>query len=151
MSKENINWIDCGLPVFVSYDPELAFPDTLKKEKEKFGMTFNEYIEKYHPLYNKKMDKEKWQKIYKEYYSWIESLPEIIDYHNKHKIKEKELKNKSFCGKGLNKVGTLVELEDGSIHLIGSLDTNLGDDCRRLLPVDTIVKRYAVVFDMENV
>lgn len=56
-------------------------------------------------------------------------------------------KQKSFSGRGLARPGTLIEMEDGSIEFIGSINSAGGccNDCPAF--EDTlIVKRYALVY-----
>ena len=64
---------------------------------------------------------------------------------------ESEFDKESFRGLGLNKPGTLIELKDGTTHLIGSINTIRGvcDDCPAF-DSDAIVTRYAIVFDFQE-
>lgn len=77
---------------------------------------------------------------------WLEQ-PEWIEYERK----KKEFFGNSFTGQGLAKPGTLIELENGSIELIGSINRSAGvcDDCVGFSS-NTVIKRYAVVFPFEE-
>jgi hypothetical protein len=54
----------------------------------------------------------------------------------------------SFTYKGLNKEGTLIDLEDGRQLLIGHINVLAGecDDCTSIHN-DTIIKRYKIVWE----
>lgn len=79
--------------------------------------------------------------------TWIESQPVWLEYQVRHKAFVDEQKQKSFTGRGLAMPGTLVEMEDGSIEMIGSINTS-GGVCNDCMAFDDnmIVKRYAVVY-----
>lgn len=89
------------------------------------------------------------------YYKWLEQQPEYQAWDKRESAAYErawiEHKQKSFCGRGLNVPGTLIELEDGSIHLIGSINTN-GGVCSDCVAFDEsmIVKRYAVILDFNS-
>ncbi len=80
--------------------------------------------------------------------AWEAFQPEVIEYHKKYNEFSILEKSKSFRGLKLNKPGTLIELENGSIELIGSINTSAGvcDDCTSF-DGGTIITRYAVVYD----
>jgi hypothetical protein len=83
--------------------------------------------------------------------SWYEEQPEIKEYHLLMKEFQKEEKYKSFSGRGLNQPGTLIELEDDTIHFIGTIN-ELGGSCNdcTAFDSDTIIKRYSKVFDFKE-
>jgi hypothetical protein len=89
--------------------------------------------------YHEECDKrDAWDKQQPEFQAWEEALEEF-------RRKESEL---SFYGRGLNVPGTLIEMADGAIYLIGSINTARGccDDCAAFERED-IVKRYKLVYD----
>lgn len=80
-------------------------------------------------------------------FAWSDEQPEWKDYICSIK-KYNDLKHlKSFCGRNLDQPGTIIELENGQIELIGSINRSAGvcNDCK-VFDDDSIVKRYAVVF-----
>lgn len=83
---------------------------------------------------------------------WYDEQPEVLAFNKLNKIYEDKLDEKSFTGRKLNKPGTLIELADGAIHLIGSINSAAGvcDDCRAFTN-DTIVKRYKVIYEWKKV
>jgi hypothetical protein len=94
----------------------------------------------------------------KKYDDWLEKQPEWIKYceeSDKCILQEQEmLKNMSFEKMGLNKPGTLIEVEvDGKLHqyLIGDINVLRGvcDDCT-MFDKSAIVKRYKVVWTPEK-
>jgi hypothetical protein len=95
--------------------------------------------------------------IDKEKIEWIEiNLPyntgylKYCDSYLKYCDNQLETDKKSFCGRELNKPGTLVELEDGTIHLIGTINKHRGtcDDCVAF-DENVIIKRYATVIELD--
>jgi hypothetical protein len=168
-------WININLPWSVSVSPETPeFPHDIinPRAKIKFGKTKFEARDSLADLtleFNtlcyvaKDYDKEK-NKLYKtkkfkplldlnnflnDYEDWLDKQPEIISWNKgcddaylNARVKEKGL---SFCGKGLNKPGTMVEV-DGKKYLIGDINANRGvcDDCAAFTS-DSIVKRYKVI------
>jgi hypothetical protein len=84
---------------------------------------------------------------------WIEiNLP-----FESHEHTETGAYKDSFSGRGLNKPGTLIEIEETfhhnktrTQHLIGDINVNRGvcDDCTAFQH-DAIVTKYAVVFKHE--
>ena len=79
------------------------------------------------------------------YEEWWEKQPEIKSWIVECDSIEKEFERTKdgFCDRGLNKPGTLIELDNGKFHLIGSINSNRGicDDCVAF-DNSTIVKRY---------
>lgn len=156
---EDIKWIECNLP-FEYYsdsdDPNYPeYPDLSDKEVKKYGATYQEMMDKlFHPAFKdfKIVDDDlykQWQEFSNEHYKWSQELPEVKEYQSKINKLQKEEKQKSFCGKDLNKPGTLIELENGDIHLIGSINTVAGicNDCVEF-GRDIIIKRYAIIFNV---
>lgn len=91
----------------------------------------------------------------KKYDQWLEQQPEFIEWAEEYDRAEMEFKNKqkqlSFCGRGLNKPGTLIEVVIGGkteTFLIGDVNCLGGvcDDCM-MFDRSVIVKRYAVVWE----
>lgn len=80
---------------------------------------------------------------------WIEcNLP----YYSKSYYLNNEKKNDSFSGLGLNKPGTLIEVQvDGKIkqYLIGHINclTGVCDDCCAFEKDEATVLRYKVVWE----
>ena len=68
---------------------------------------------------------------------WIEIFLPWYSYKHKN----------SFCGKKLNKPGTLIEMENGDVHLIGTINKEGGvcDDCMDFHN-NSIVARYKIVW-----
>ncbi len=98
------------------------------------------------------------QDIKYRYDDWYDNQPEVIEYNQKYEKrideKQKEEEKLSFCGMGLNKAGTLIEVElDGKtqVLLIGHINNLRGvcDDCTMFEP-NTIVKRYKIVWSPKN-
>ncbi len=90
--------------------------------------------------------------------NWKLNQPEIIawdaEYKKRSKLFHEENNKKSFSGIGLNKPGTLVEVElDGKLYqfLIGHINNVRGvcDDCVQF-DRSTIVKRYKVIWSEEE-
>lgn len=137
-----INWIECNLPFdFVSLEGKPKYPYDLLIEKGKkiFGERFgarsgSDLIE----------PEEEWM-------DWEESQPEVIEYDKMEEKYQAELKLKSFCRQGLNISGTLIETEDKKYYLLGDLNESGGSDPDNYFNDKTIIKRYAVVFDMEEI
>jgi hypothetical protein len=76
-----------------------------------------------------------------------ETIPELIDYnqqYNDFKIKENRL---SFCGQKLNVCGTIIELDDGTLELLGSINC-LGGVCDDCSFEGGIIKRYARIIEL---
>lgn len=90
-------------------------------------------------------DEAAWKATQPEYIAWGERAETTY-----RKAKE-ECNLKSFSGRGLANPGTLIEIEDGSIHLIGSINENRGvcDDCPAF-DRSTIVLRYAKIYDWSS-
>jgi hypothetical protein len=93
--------------------------------------------------------------ICKEIDAWVEEQPEFIAACNTHDMswkKHHEMEDKlSFCGRHLNRAGTLIEYEkDGKLTymIIGHINELGGscDDCRGINN-DTVILRYKVLWD----
>lgn len=80
-------------------------------------------------------------------FAWTDQQPEWKTYQQDKEDFLKIEKQKSFSGRGLAKPGTIIEMEDGSIELIGSINAAAGqcNDCQAF-DNDAIVTRYAVVY-----
>lgn len=72
----------------------------------------------------------------------IKRREEIQRRLNEHYTKLKNSNKTSFCGQDLDQPGTIIQLEDSSVHLIGTMPYDLNRTA--------IVKRYAVLFDWEE-
>ena len=81
---------------------------------------------------------------------WSKRATEFYD----KQTKEFNEKNKNFCGLGLNKVGTLIEVEyNGKTaqHLIGSVNSFGNNDPGEYSSLDgVIVKRYKIVWSVSD-
>ena len=80
-------------------------------------------------------------------FTWSDEQPEW-KAHSKAIEEYNALQDlKSFSGRKLNQPGTIIELENGQIELIGSINRSTGvcNDCPAF-DDDSIVKKYAVVF-----
>lgn len=79
---------------------------------------------------------------------WGDEQPEWKAWQKVREAFIAEQEKKSFTGRKLNLPGTLVEMEDGSIELIGTMNVIAGvcNDCVAFDRSDLIVKRYALVF-----
>lgn len=83
---------------------------------------------------------------------WIINNPKIIEWQKEyHKVMEYK-KSLTFCGRGLNTPGTLIEIEideENTIFLIGNINTH-GETPDDIEEFDgkTIVKRYAKVINL---
>lgn len=82
---------------------------------------------------------------------WESSQPEIIEYQKRYNELKQIEDQQSFVGRGLNKPGTLIELQDGKREFIGTINTLRGvcDDCTPF-ENNAIIKRYAVIVDLTN-
>jgi len=89
---------------------------------------------------------------------WIDSQPEILAVEKANEIirkKHKEVESElSFCGKGFNRAGTLIEFEeDGKLQqmMIGTINEVGGscNDCRGISD-DTIILRYKVLWNGQD-
>lgn len=92
-----------------------------------------------------------WKKTYE---AWEEKLPIIIKYYEEYKAYQSRPKDneKSFCGRGLNKPGTLIEVKhiaNDSVEqlLLGDVNCRGGvcDDCKGI-ENDDVVLRYCVLW-----
>ncbi len=180
-------WIEVNLPwdFSSSFEDEPPMPNLSVKEKEHFGVAFDELreklqidaleeefesyaehimvsegiqpysqqsyssrnssrveFEKLNPALieyrNKCEERDVWEKSQPEFLAWKEELAAFRE-------KEKEM---SFVGRGLAKPGTLVELSDGKIELLGTMNC-IGGGCDHcsLVSRETIIKRYKIAYD----
>ena len=163
-------WIKCGLPWtnHGNWDKTPAPPNLNKEEKKEFGKTTEQaYKELYAllggatygtPAYEKIVKSKEYKTAQKKYKNfadkvraWMQNQPAWIDYQEVLKAWSDCESQKSFCGKGLNKPGTLVEVLDNKElkqHLIGDINTLGGvcDDCMGFSK-DAVVVRYKVLGD----
>ena len=79
---------------------------------------------------------------------WGEEQPEWKAWQKAREEFEAEENKKSFTGRKLNVPGTIVEMEDGSIEFIGTMNVIAGvcNDCVAFERDDLLVKRYALVY-----
>jgi len=78
------------------------------------------------------------------FYAWAQEQPEYLSYvKDKMLAKENFVPPESFVSSGLNKPGTVVQLENGDYHIIGTIDQT-GLDCSGYSRPETalVVKRY---------
>ncbi len=162
-----VNWIEINLPFYIS-DPLLhssffsqnPYPDLTEKIKEKFGQTAQESAQSISsilidPIFNEEESKfylDKHREFVFKLASWELEHPEVKEWDRKRKLFVAELESKSFCGRQLNKPGTLIELDNDGIYLLGTHDFFGGVSSGDIddIPDSAIVKRYAVVFDYES-
>lgn len=160
-------WIKCGLPwTFYGDWKNTPSPPGLKKEeKQEFGKTTEQaYKEltamlggaayataKYNRIVKSKEYKaaqRKYKKFADKVREWMKDHPAWVDYQEAIKAYSDGESQKSFCGRGLNKPGTTVEILVGKELkqlLIGDINILGGvcDDCMGF-GKDTVVVRYKV-------
>jgi hypothetical protein len=95
-------------------------------------------------LFQRMIEIGKWQEEQPEWKAWEDSVWGARQRY----IAEQE--TQTFRGQGLNKPGTLIELEDGRQFLIGHVNIYRGgcDHCPEF-EQDAVVKRYAVIWTPE--
>jgi hypothetical protein len=78
-------------------------------------------------------------------FAWSDEQPEWKAHAESIKQYNALQDLKSFCGRNLDQPGTIIELENGQMELIGSINRSAGicGDCKAF-DEDSIVKRYAV-------
>ena len=95
-----------------------------------------------------------WFDFKDKYREWVSVQPEVIKWQDKYNklidAEEQRIAQLSFCGRGLNNPGTLIEVEiNGELKqfLVGDINCLRGvcDDCTAF-DNETIVKRYMVVW-----
>lgn len=162
------NWIKCGLPwTFYGDYKDAPQPPNLKKdEKKEFGKTTEQAYKEltkmlggakystpeYEAIVNGKEYKaaqRKYKKFADKVREWMKDHPAWIQYQIASKSYSECETSKSFCGRELNKPGTLIEvLQNGEKcqFLIGDINTLGGvcDDCMGFSK-DAVVVRYKVI------
>jgi len=83
-----------------------------------------------------------WLKI-QEVKRWKDDHPQTKAWHKAHTAHYRKPLPDSFCARGLNKPGTRIETEEGTVYWIGDINTNKGvcDDCTAF-ENDVVVVRY---------
>jgi hypothetical protein len=110
-------------------------------------------LSKTDPKIKAKLD---WHKFRDEYDVWADEQEEMIAWAKRQNDflsskKEKGIKL-SFRGAGLNVPGTLIQLSNGSIELIGTINQLSGVcDCCSAFDSNMIVRRYAILFDWKAI
>lgn len=175
LTHNNISWIICNLPFYAEQPKEYTidwkhaisveerFEDLWTKE---FDQLYPEVIAKVGSSmdWNWQLLDEKTYDIFNNFWNnhFIPHHPEVNEWltiENDQYLKEelefnqaeKERCDKiiSFCGQKLNQPGTLIELQDGTIHLIGTVtptgciiegESDFGNV--KQIPRDAIVIRY---------
>lgn len=150
-----IEWIEINLPYehHPNYDdmPKLNLEE---KEVAEFGITREEALMKFYDDAHEKqpgksildldlLESDTWDD---KYYKWQSLQPETKEYNKKMDEWEAAQENvKSFRLMGLNKPGTLIRLKNGTIHLIGTINTNCGvcDDCTAF-GGNTVIESYSI-------
>lgn len=163
----NNRWIKCGLPwnYYGGWENSPTPPNLSKYEKKEFGQTTVEAykeLEKHYKGCKKPSDydkvsatkefkaaQRKYRNFCKKVNEWIKTHPLWLTYQEQIKQYDADEGQKSFCGKKLNKPGTLVEMRIGKELkqlLIGDLNILGGvcDDCM-MFPKDAVVVRYKVL------
>ncbi len=149
-----MNWITCNLPwYFYFYNNRPKLPNLEKKIKKHFGKTPEEAYKALPAKDQKgfKLASKKFKEFSDQVRQWQREQPEIKAYYEEVNAISVENSNKSFCGRGLNKAGTLIEVSHNNVvkqYLIGDINTLGGvcDDCMAF-ENDAIVLRYKVVYD----
>lgn len=160
----NNRWIKCGLPwTFYDWNYQPEPPNLKKEEKKKFGKTTEQAYKELEAMlggarfatfeYDRvvktkeyKSGKRAYKKFCAAVQDWVKDHPSWIEYQQKLKDFDEEVKRKSFCGRELNKPGTRIEILVGKElkqYLIGDINTLGGvcDDCMGF-GKDVIVVRY---------
>jgi len=90
----------------------------------------------------------KWVEFREKYDKFMDVQPEYIQYQKDFENFNKDGDQKSFCGRGLNKPGTLIETADGNQYLIGDINANAGvcDDCVEF-GNDMIIVKYKIIYE----
>jgi len=160
-------WIKCGLPwTFYGDWKDMPSPPLLKNEmKKEFGKTTEQAYKEFDsllggarfntPEYERivktkeyKAAERKYKKFSKKVQEWMKTQPAWVAYKTQIEINDKAERQKSFCGKELNKPGTLVEILDNKElkqYLIGDINSLGGvcDDCMGFSK-NAVVVRYKV-------
>jgi hypothetical protein len=152
------NWIKLNLPYSLHeyYEPKsLSLPNLDKRAKKELGFTkkdvevAGEDLNKFDVFEDAEIIDAIDDKVNKKFSRDTEEQPENITYDKQYAEERNafnvELAKKSFSGLGLNKPGTLIEVEiDGKLkqYLIGHINplTGVCDD------YTIIVKRYKIVW-----
>ena len=161
-------WIEINLPWTDSTFPKVdeGFYNTLEQRgKQLFGKTLEESRDLINHLYNNetcefdsthpeviahKKFRETWDK-------WWNAQPETIEFRQRYDAALEAIKKRSFCGRGLNNPGTLIEIANNSgrikQYLIGHINPLAGicDDCCEFSQGDKIiVKRYKIIWNNDD-
>ena len=127
-----MSWIECNLPFSdVSDNSSPDLPDLSDEERATFGATRAEASAR------------KDEALVARISNWWDTHPKMQEwlatYH------ESTNPQKTFCGQGLNKPGTVIEV-DGKTYLIGDINLVGGtcDDCMDFLG-SAIVTRYRLL------
>ena len=149
----NLPWSDSGAYDYATMPKE---PDISDRTREKFGMTEHEAFQKYILEDKRDFKDPEYRKLSDSISDWKHEQPEYVEWHkscDKWYAQQDQIKkdNPTFRSLGLNKPGTLIKLEDDSIHLIGSINEIAGvcDDCVEFNS-KTIIKEYAVVYEWKD-
>lgn len=150
-------WIKCNLPWTYHNDlSNLPEPPKFDKQiKKLFGKTINEVYKELpkadytNPSKEYKAASRKYRAFAHKVQAWVKEQPESKAYNEAMKRIDEEDAKKSFCGRGLNKPGTMIEIsdeEDKRQLLIGDVNCLGGvcDDCMGFSK-DVIVLRYSPV------
>ena len=160
-------WIKCGLPwnYYGDWGKMPSPPNLSKEEKKEFGQTQAQAYKEFEKFYkdckktgglNKVVDSKefkaaqrKYKKFCEKVREWLKNHPLWLEYQENIKRYDDEIGKKSFCGKGLNKPGTMIEIKVGNDLrqlLIGDVNVLGGvcDDCM-MFDNDVIILRYKVL------
>ena len=157
-------WIKCGLPWQYHGDwmDYPSVPDLHKEEKKQFGTTTTaayKELEKFYKGCKKPAEydavtktkdaQKKYKKFADQVRDWMKNHPLWLEYQEDMKRYNKEIGEKSFCGKGLNRPGTIIEVKSGKEldHLLIGDINKLGGVCDDCMNFDSkaIVVRYKVL------
>lgn len=147
-------WIKCGLPWTCYNDKGIKWPKVPnldKRIKKVFGQTvaqaYKEVIiaEASSPKQHRDA-KKKYKEFNQKVQSWVKEQPETKAYNEEVKKIDEKLRQKSFCGRELNRVGTIIEIRIGKDlkqYLIGDINKNGGvcDDCMDF-DKEVVITRY---------
>jgi len=165
--KNYMNWIKCNLPwTFYNWVGGPKPPSLNKEIKKEFGKTQAQAYEKLEKMFGgakyatKEYEaiikskaynaaKKEYKQFSLEVNTWMKDQPIWVEYQHKLKVYDEGIKKKSFCGRELNKPGTLIEILDDKAlkqYLIGDINILGGvcDDCMGFSK-EAIVVRYKIL------
>lgn len=147
-----MKWIKCNLPwtFYGKWEDAPQMPDLDKEIKEHFGKLPQDMRKKLPANYESETYKKAWiafRKFTKEVNVWCAGHPLYKKYQKDYGKYIEGLKKKSFCGKGLNKPGTKIQIRDGKsvkTLIIGDINPYGGEcsDCMAFDGDKAVVIKY---------